>query len=348
MGVLPLEKAFAALRRGEPAEVYYLTGPEEVLKDELIAAVSRAALEPASRDFNFDVRSAADLDGEALHALVETPPMLAPRRVVVVRGLEQWRKNAKVWEVLYRYLDRPSPTTVLVLTQSGDEAADARIAGLAAHVAMNGLRPEQVRRWLARRAESAGVTIDPDAAAHLVTAVGGDLGHLAVEVEKLAAAGGPRVTLEDVTRLVGVRRGETVHDWVDAVLARDTRRAVELLDVVLQRSGSTGVQIIMLLGTALVGARLARSLTDGGVPPGRLPAELMGRLRAVRPARLRDWSTECASWTAATRRWTVDELDAAIAAAAAADRYFKSTTISDERGILVSMLFSLPAARAVA
>jgi DNA polymerase-3 subunit delta len=348
MGVIPLEKASAALRRGEVAEVYYLTGVEEVLKDDLISAVSRTVLDPAARDFNLDVRAAADLDGEALHALVETPPMLAARRMVVVRGIDQWRKTAKVWEVLYRYLEHPSPTTVLILTQAGDDAPDPRITAAAAHLVLNGLTPDQVARWLARRAETVGVEIDPEAAEHLRAAVGGDLGHLAVELEKLAAATTGRITVADVTRLVGVRRGETVHDWVDAVLARDTRRAVELLDVVLDRSGGTGVQLLMTLGTALVGARLARALADGGVAWGRLPVELKQRLRAARPPKLRDWDVESAAWSAAARRWSADELDGALAAAAAADRSLKSTTVSDERGILVSMLLALPAARAAA
>jgi DNA polymerase-3 subunit delta len=338
----------AALHRGEVAGVYYLTGVEDVLKDDLIGAVTRVALDPASRDFNLDVRSAADLDGEALHALVETPPMLAARRVVVVRGIDQWRKNAKVWEVLYRYLEHPSPTTVLILTQAGDEPADPRIAASAAHVALNGLPPDQVTAWLSRRAEAAGVEIDADAAAHLIATVGGDLGHLAVELEKLAAAISGPITLADVSQLVGVRHGETVHDWVDAVLARDQRRAVELLDIVLERSGSSGVQVLMTLGTALVGTRLARGLADAGTPWGRLPGELKQRLQASRPARLRDWKVECAAWAAAAQGWSADELDAALALAATADGNLKSTTVSDERGIIASMLLSLPAARAAA
>jgi DNA polymerase-3 subunit delta len=349
MGVVPLETAFAALRRGDVAAVYYLTGVEEILKDDLIAAVARAVLDPAARDFNLDIRSAADLDGETLHALVETPPLLAPRRLVVVRGIDQWRKNAKVWDILYRYLQHPSPTTVLVLTQPGDAAADPRIAGAAAHVTVSGLKPEHVARWLARRAEAAGASIEPDAAVHLVAAVGGELGQLAVEIEKLAAASGDgRISVDEVSRLVGVRRGETLYDWVDAVLARDTRRAVELLDVVLERPGGTGVQLIMTLGTALVGTRLARALADGGTPWGRLPQELKQRLRAARPPRLRDWAVECDAWTAAARRWTARELGAALAAAAAADGQLKSTTISDERGILTSMLLAFPPTRAAA
>jgi DNA polymerase III delta subunit len=135
---------------------------------------------------------------------------------------------------------------------------------------------------------------------------------------------------------------------VDAVLGRDIRRALDLLDVVLDRSGSGGVQLLMTLGTGLVGTRLARALADGGVPWNRLPAELKQRLRVARPARLRDWNVECDTWTAAARRWAGEELDSAIALAAGADRQLKSTTISDERGILTSMLLSFPEARMAA
>ena len=89
-------------------------------------------------------------------------------------------------------------------------------------------------------------------------------------------------------------------------------------------------------------------IADNGVAWGRMAGELKQRLRAARPAKLRDWDVECAAWSAAARRWSADELDAALAAAAAADRSLKSTTVSDERGILTSMVLALPATRAAA
>jgi DNA polymerase III delta subunit len=349
MGDLSLEKAYGALKRGGAGAVYYLTGSEEILKDELVAAIAEAVLDPSARDFNLDVRAAADLDGEALHALVETPPMLAERRVVVVRGIDHWRRNAKVWDVLYRYVEHPSPATVLVLTQSGDANPDPRIARRAAHVAVTSLRPDQAARWVAHRAARAGVTLDPDAAAHLMTAVSGDLGHVAVELDKLAAAavGDAPVTVSDVARLVGVERGETTQDWVAAVLARDGGRALELLDIVLRQSGVGGVQLVGALGTALVGVRLARALVDAGTPWPRVEGAVFAELRGARVGRL-NWRAEAAAWTRAARQWSADDLATALAAAGAADRRLKSTTITDERGILMSMLLAFPLARAAA
>lgn len=349
MSDLSLEKAYGALKRGGAGAVYYLTGSEEILKDELVGAITEAVLDPSARDFNLDVRAAADLDGEALHALVETPPMLAERRVVVVRGIDHWRRNAKVWEVLYRYVEHPSPTTVLVLTQSGDATPDARIIRRAAHVPVTGLKPDQAARWVAHRAARAGITLEPDAAAHLTAAVGGDLGHVALELEKLAAAavGDAPVTVADVARLVGVERGETTQDWVAAVLARDGGRALELLDVVLRQSGVGGVQLVGVLGTALVGVRLARALADAGTPWPRVEGAVFAALRAARVARV-NWRAEAASWTRAAQDWLAEDLATALAAAAAADRRLKSTTITDERGTLMSMLLAFPLGKVAA
>src|SRR6266568_5820898 len=96
MGALSFDALLRSLKQGVPDPVYYLHGDEDVLKDEAIRALLERAVEPAARDFNVDQRSAADLDAASFHALVNTPPMLAARRVVVIRGLEQLRKTAKV------------------------------------------------------------------------------------------------------------------------------------------------------------------------------------------------------------------------------------------------------------
>jgi DNA polymerase III delta subunit len=350
MSSVTLEKAYAGLRQGAIAAAYCLSGPADLLKDELVDAITNAVLDPGARDFNLDVRAAADLDGEGVHALVETPPMLAERRVVVLRGIEQWRKNAKVWDVLTRYLEHPSPTTVLLMTHSGEDPPDPRATRATVHVEVGPLKPAQATRWLQRQADRLHLTLVEGAAEHLLACVGGDLGAVQQELAKLAAAlpEGSAVTPAEVGALVGVRRGETVPDWVDAVLRRDHHRALDLLEVVLRQGSVTGVQLVMTLGTALVGVRVARALLDAGTPPARLRGAVFERLKAARPAGLRRWGDEAAAWADAARAWTAVELDRAIAAAAEADRRLKSTTISDERGVLITMLLTLVPSRAAA
>src|ERR1051325_4428121 len=126
MGALTFDALLRSLKQGASDPVYYLHGDEDVLKDEAVRALVERAVDPAARDFNVDQRNAPELDAEAFHALVNTPPMLAATRAVVVRGLDQLKKTAKLRQELLRYLESPNPTTLLVLVQAAGEPAPPR------------------------------------------------------------------------------------------------------------------------------------------------------------------------------------------------------------------------------
>lgn len=350
MGPSSFESVHRNVKRGEIAPVYYLTGDADPLKDDLVATIVDAALEPTARDFNLDVRAAGDLDAATLQTLVDTVPVLASRRVVVIKALEQWRKNARTWEALRQYLSRPSPSTVLILVHGAGEPPDAALARAGTHVDVAVPGPEGLRRWVAGRARRIGIQIDSQAIEHLVRAVGPDLAHLGTELEKLGAAVGAErpVTAAEVAQLVGVNRGETVEDWVDAVVARDGVRALQLTDVVLPQAGVTAVRMLIALGTELVGVRLARALADGGLAGARLERALFDQIRRLRPVGGRNWEAQARAWASAAPRWTAPELDQAIRAAYEADRALKSTTVSDDRGTLRSLLLSLSVGKVAA
>jgi len=339
---LSFDTAYRRCRRGELDPVYYLTGDEDILKDELIALLAEQVVDPSTRDFNYDVRAAPDVDAESLHALVETPPMLAERRMVVLRGVDQWRKNAKVWKVLESYVQRPAPSTVLVITAGAGAKPHAGLAGSTAHVAVEPLPPDRLSRWVRMRAERAGITLDGEAGRHLIAAVGGDLAQLGLEIEKLAAAvTGGSVSAEDVADLVGVRRGETADDWIRATLERDAARAIGMLGPVLGASGNSAVRLVGMLGTALIGVRLARAQLDGGTRRGEVERGMMGQIKAARPFGIGPWGAAAKRWTALAERWSAAELNDALRSTYAADRALKSTTIADETGILTDMLLKM-------
>ncbi|GBD31965.1 hypothetical protein HRbin33_00927 [bacterium HR33] len=348
MAAITLESVVRQFGRAEFLPVYYLTGEEETLKEELIDSLVNAALDPASRDFNLDIRQAAELSVEDLHNLVETVPVFAPRRVVVIKGIEQWRKNSKLWESLYRYADRPSPTTVLVVTQAGGEKPDPKLMRSAAHLELEPPSGEELAAWVERKAADLGLRLERSAIDHLLAVAGSDLAHLKVELEKLAAAFGSEkiVGEDDVSRLAGVRRGETLDDWCKAAVARQTPRALELIDVVLPQAGVSGVRMVTALGQELLGLRLARSLLDRGITGGRLRGAILQALRTHRPRALGDWKLAAERWSDAAALWSSAELDAAIRAAYEADRALKSTTVSDDRALLCNLILTLGALRA--
>jgi DNA polymerase-3 subunit delta len=344
MGALTFDALLKSLKRGAADPVYYLHGDEDVLKDEAIRALFERVLEPSAREFNIDQRSAAELDPEAFSVLVNTAPLLSAMRAVVLRGVEQVRKTSRLYKELIHYLEAPNPSTLLVLVQGagGDEKPDPALLAGATAVRVEPLPPDRALRWVARRARELGLALEDEAAPLLLDAVGPDLGALGRELDKLAAAtGGRRATAADVAAFVGVRRGETLTDLVAAALERHPVRAAALVEPVLQQAGMTGVKIVTALGTALVGTALGRAELDRGVAAGRLPDVLFRHLLAGRPFGVRDWKGEAARWARWAARWDAAGLRQALRQALAADRALKSTTVSDEGGIVTDLVLTL-------
>lgn len=350
MAATSYDALLRGLKKGEIAPVYYLYGPEDVLKDDAARAIVDRALDPSARDFNFDQRSAGDLDAETFYALCQTVPMLSARRAVVVRNVEAWRRKPKTRAVVVRYLERPSPETVVVLVQgASEEAADAELARRAVTVHLESLPPERALRWLTHRAEQLGLALPVDAAEHLVRSVGSDLGALSMELQKLVALPeGTPVTPDVIGDLVGVRHGQTIFDWRDLVLETDPGRAVRLLDAVLAQPGSSGVKLVSLLGTTFVGVGIARSHYDRNLRGRGLEDAVLKAMQRLRPSGVPGWTGEARRWSAWAASWPASRLREALRAALRADQALKNTALSSERAIVADLVMRLAIAREAA
>ena len=329
------------LKTGPIAPCYYFHGPVDLLKDEALALLLERSLEPSLRDLNYDQRSASQLAPDDIETLCSTMPMLAERRVVVIRDVEAWGKKAKAKAAILRYLDNPSPDTVLILIQgSGEEKADAELEVRSTAVHFEPLRREHAARWFERRAKERGVTLEPEGAAHLLTTLGDDLGMLASELDKLAglSASGP-VTLAQVESLIGVRHGESVEDWCRAALAGQTTRAIAILSHVLDQPGVSGVRLLSQLGTNLVGIAMTRAWYDKGVRGRSLERSAFDAIKRVRMWGI-NWGATATLWSESAPRWPRERIARALRAARDADAVLKNTNISGEVGILTDLILS--------
>lgn len=332
-----------SLAKGSIAPAYYFHGPEDLLKDEALRALVDRVLDPSLRDFNLDQRSAAQLDADDLFALCTTLPMMAERRVVVLRDVEALKRKPKVRGALLDYLGRAAPETLLVLIQgANEENEDKEIVRAAVGVACNPLPQERTLEWLQRRAKGLGVALPDDAAQHLVRAVGGELGTLAAELDKLAALPpGEPLSVERVGELVGVRFGETIYDWRDAVLEGRAGPAVRLIGPLLDQPGNSGVKLAGVLGTSLIGVGVARSYLDRRLRGRALDEAVFRTIQRCRVFGLLSWSEEKTRWIRWAPGWPAQRVTGALRAVLAADTALKGISISDERGILTDLVLRM-------
>jgi DNA polymerase-3 subunit delta len=337
-------------RRFDP--VYFFHGEDDYLKDQAVRRVVDTAVDPATRDFNLEIRRAADLDAEQVESLLGTPPMMAERRVVVFRDVGALKKDARA--ALDRYLARPAADTVLLLVAPAGAKPDARLQERATDVEFDGLSGAQLPKWIEQYAErELGATITAPATALLQTVVGSDLPALAAELDKLASfANGAPIDEEAVSAVVGVRRGETLGDLLDLIAQRDATGALAILEHVLQQQKTTGVYVVMMLTAQTLAIAWGRARRDAGTPLNRLAQDYFGFLkenRSVYPGR--PWGEAASAWTKAVPAWTLPELDRALQALLLADLTLKESRLSSEEQVLATLILELcgaPRSRAAA
>ena len=347
----------AAVQSRVFAPVYYLYGDDDYLKDCAVRDLLSAAVDPATRDFNSETRRAGETDAESLGSLLATPPMLAERRAVVLRDVGALKKAAR--QQLDRYLARPASDTLLLLVSPAGAKADAALMAHAESLDFAPLSPDRVRKWILHHATTTlGVDIDDDAVQLLHQAVGNDLHALAGELDKCASyalgahadtsdapATRARVDADAVSAVVGVRRGETVTDLLDAVAHHDAATAIKLVGHVLGQPKVTAVQIVMNLSTQAFALAYGRARRDAGIPLSRLPAEYFAFLKETGGFPGRPWGEAASLWTKTTDAWSADACERALELLLDADIALKDTTVSNAEQTLTSLVLGLCALR---
>jgi DNA polymerase-3 subunit delta len=262
--------------------VYAVSGDDAFLRREVLEAIARGVLpgdeddELATRRFAGEQASLADVLDE-----VRTLPFLSRRRLAIVEGADPFVTAHR--RELEAYAEHPSGSGVLVLSVKSWPSS-TKLAKIVDQVGLavdcKGPNERELHAWLVQLARSRfEAALDDDAARLLVELVGPEAGLLVSEVEKLAVFVGDRrkIRRDDVARMVGAGRIETIWKVLDAATTGRGDLALEDLDGLLA-SGEPPVKILAGLSVSLLkvyhAGRLRRARVDlreacraAGIPP---------------------------------------------------------------------------------
>jgi DNA polymerase-3 subunit delta len=341
---LAAQRAFQkSIRERTFAPVYYVHGDDDYLKEDAVRQLIAAVVEPATKEFNLEIRRGGEIDAGTLGSLLDTPPMMAKRRMVVVRDVGALKKDAR--GAIDGYLLRPSSDTVLVLVTLGaGSKLDKAFESVALSVCFDPLTEDRVPKWIEHHATSVlGTTISTGAVSLLHESVGNDLPALIAELDKLASyVSGGQIDESAVTSVVGARQGETMSGLLDAILDRDARQALGRLGPVLSHPKTSAVTIVMALATQTMAVAWARALRDRGAPMSQMYNELFGLLKEGGGAFTgRSWGDAVKAWTRAVERWTTPELERALDRLLEADAALKESRLSSDEQLLATLILSL-------
>lgn len=277
----PSPEALRRLITDGQVPAFVLLHGDEAYERERLSAWLVAHLRPAvAPDFNVDVFHGDSLDAVRLLEVYYAYPVLAPRRLVVVRGVD--RLPAPQCKALEPLVDNPAETSVVLATGAkidGRRRLFAQMArqgvALEFRVPFDSRLPDVIRAMGAERK----LRLSPEAVDRLRLYVGARICELANELDKLVLYVGDaeRVTAAHVEELVGAARGASVFDLTDAVGLADRRRAVALLHALLEQ-GEEANRIVPLVARHLQLLLRTQRLERVG-----LPKEEMARQLGVAP-----------------------------------------------------------------
>ena len=171
------------------APIYYLMGEEDYYIDRLSDSIVNAVLSEDERDFNLDIVYGAETDVDKIIELAHAYPMMAERRVVLVREAQAIRSL----EGLETYLSHLTPTTVLVFCHKHGKldmrkAAAKAIQQIGVLYESKRLYDNQLPPFIVQYFRQHDVDVEPQAVQMLAGHVGSDLSRLTSEMDKLLLA----------------------------------------------------------------------------------------------------------------------------------------------------------------
>lgn len=228
----------------EPTPIHLVLGDEPLLMDETVDSIVSAAFEGGSPGFNLATYAAGEGAGSAV-STARTMPMMARRRVVVIRELE--KANAALLDELIAYAANPNPSSVLVLVgtklplkaDAGDRGAALRKAVQSVGAVRSFRAGERKPTAFAQEhAASLGCSLRSHAASLLVELTGSDLGRVRSEVEKAAAfvGGKGEIGTDAVEAVCSLVAEAEVWDLTDAVLRRDVDKGMAAAHRMLEQA----------------------------------------------------------------------------------------------------------------
>jgi DNA polymerase-3 subunit delta len=332
----------AAIKSGTFAPAYYFHGEDDYLKEEELRRVIAAAVDPATRDFNFETLRGADLDAEALGSMVSTPPMMADRRVLVVRDVNALKKDARA--MLDKYLRNPAPDLLLLLISGAAAKAEKGLTAATTAIEFKSLTGNRIPKWIVYYVEhDLGSTITEGAATLLQEAVGTDLAQLRIELDKVSSyTAGGAITEAAVSAVVGVRPGETMGDFLDAIGDRNAPKALAMLETILQQPKASAVTTVMALTAQTIAIGWAQAARDRGTSPAKLNGDLFNLLKESGSVYTgRSWGEFVSACVRASGTWTPQAIDDALDALLGADACLKDTRLSSDEQLLSNLILSL-------
>lgn len=216
------------LKKGNYSNLYYLYGDEPYFIDCITDYIENNALAEEEKCFNSVVLYGMDTTMQCVIDNARSYPMMAERRVVIVKESASLFKDEKDTSVLESYLRNPSPYTILVFTNKKGKLD--RRTKLAGQIEKSGVifesaavKDDQIISFINDYLTARGKRTDNKSCNLIAEAIGNDLCRICNELDKLLVAAGENDTISSdlIEKIIGVSKDFNLWEFRKALSTKD-------------------------------------------------------------------------------------------------------------------------------
>lgn len=221
------------MKAGNFSPIYILMGEESYYIDQISDYVQNHVLSTDQQAFDQTVVFGADVNAAQVADLAMQYPMMAPRRVIVVKEAQ----NMRSFDKLEKYVENPQGKTVLVICYKNGTinrrtrfmaAAERHGVVFESKKLKDWQLPAHVQSYLAKH----HVAIDEKSASMIADSIGSDLNRMQSELDKLMISlsdDNRRVTPEMVEKNIGVSKDFNAFELRNAIVNKDVFKANQII-----------------------------------------------------------------------------------------------------------------------
>ena len=249
--------AVTEIKQAQLFPVYLISGGEEFFVERFIKVI-QDIIPVHERDFNSDYLFGNESTLDAVLQLVKSFPMMAERRLVIVKNADSLLKNggAATLEVFQQYLSHPNPQSVLVLHVESKIPKNTKLGKSLSQKSVRTLEFEpladyQLAGWILGWAKQEyNLQLSEQLAQLIAQLVGNDLKLLSTEIEKIGTYTSTyegEITLDHIKDVIGNYRGFDVFELKEAIHKKQLDQAFFIAQRILQQSKSDTGEIIRII-----------------------------------------------------------------------------------------------------
>lgn len=238
------------LSLGQFAPLYLLHGDETFMIDEMLAIFKEKAIGDGLSDFNLNTFYASDVEVETILDTAQTLPMMAPRRLVLVKQAEDF--TAAELEKLTPLIESPVDTTTIVFVANKVDMRKKFFKLFDQNgVVVKFQKPfeNQLAPWIHHIAKKHGITLTPQAVELVRECVGAHLSDINNELAKAVQFVGDSKKLldvEDLKNVISRTRVDSVFQLVNSMGGGDAASALTCLANLLD-NGENEIAVLTMI-----------------------------------------------------------------------------------------------------